>query len=262
MFAGCGKPLHRPLVTAHYVHGNDGMGDSNFAPPSIRGQEEHAADAIVELASSYPGDLEIIAQGPLTNIARALSIDSDLGRKVARLWIMGGANNSLGNITPAAEFNFYVDPEAARATLRGGFEAVIVPWDVCVEDGVLLAEDLAPVLDMDTPLSRFYLAVNRRAWEFMRKHPKGPGVDGVSHPDSLMMAMAIDPSMIEASGRYFVDVECAGELTRGYSAVDLMGFTDQAPNAEVVLRADKRRFLEMLIQVLAAPNEVSSNHMK
>ena len=202
-------------------------------------------------ANRYPNDLEIIAQGPLTNIARALSIDPELGRKVARLWIMGGANNSLGNITPAAEFNFYVDPEAAHAVLRGRFEAVIVPWDVCVRDGTLLAEELAPVVEMDSMLSRFYFAVNRSAWDFMREHPKGPGVDGVSHPDSLMMAMAIDPSVIAASGRYFVDVECAGELTRGYSSVDLMGFTDQPPNAEIVLRADKERFTEMLIQMLA-----------
>ena len=259
VFAGCHEPLQRPLITAHYVHGADGMGESNFSPSSTEPQEGHAADAIVELANRYPGDLEIIAQGPLTNVARALSLDPELGRKVARLWIMGGANNSLGNITPAAEFNFYVDPEAARIVLRGGFDTVIVPWDVCVNDGVLLAEELAPVAGLDSPLSRFYLAVNCSAWTFMREHPKGPKVDGVSHPDSLMMAMAIDPSVIRASGRYFVDVECTGELTRGYSSVDLMGFTDQAPNAEVILRADKDRFLEMLIQVLADPNEASRN---
>ena len=252
VFAGCDEPLSRPLVTAHYVHGSDGMGESTFPPPSKQAQRKHAVDAIVECANRYPDDLEIIAQGPLTNIARALSIDPELGRKVARLWIMGGANNSLGNITPAAEFNFYVDPEAAHAVLRGRFEAVIVPWDVCVRDGTLLAEELAPVVEMDSMLSRFYFAVNRSAWDFMREHPKGPGVDGVSHPDSLMMAMAIDPSVIAASGRYFVDVECAGELTRGYSSVDLMGFTDQPPNAEIVLRADKERFTEMLIQMLAA----------
>lgn len=259
VFAGCREPLHRPLVTAHYVHGADGMGESNFPAPSTRPQEGHAADAIVEFANRFPGELEIIAQGPLTNLACALSLEPELGRKVARLWIMGGANNSLGNITPAAEFNFFVDPEAARIVLRGGFDTVIVPWDVCVKDGVLTGEELAPVIGLDSPLSRFYLAVNRSAWAFMREHPKGPGVDGVSHPDSLMMAMAIDPGVIKASGRYFVDVECAGELTRGYSSVDVMGFTDQTPNAEVVLRADKDRFLEMLIQVLAGPKGTSAD---
>lgn len=259
VFAGCGEPLQRSLVTAHYVHGADGMGESNFPAPSTQPQEGHGADAIVEFANRYAGDLEIIAQGPLTNVARALSLDPELGHKVARLWVMGGANNSLGNITPAAEFNFYVDPEAARMVLKGGFDTVMVPWDVCVKDGVLSGKELAPVTSLDSPLSRFYLDVNRSAWAFMRDHPKGPGVDGVSHPDSLMMAMAIDPSVIKASGRYFVDVECVGELTRGYSSVDVMGFTDQTPNAEVVLRADKDRFLEMLIQVLADPHESSAN---
>ncbi|MBA2272922.1 MAG: nucleoside hydrolase [Actinobacteria bacterium] len=135
--------------------------------------------------------------------------------------------------------------------LRGGFDTVIVPWDVCVQDGTLLAEELRPILEMDSKLSSFYLSVNRSAWSFMREHPKGPGVDGVSHPDSLMMAMAIDRRVIAASDPFFVDVECAGELTRGYSAVDLMGFTDQPPNAEVVLRADREQFTEMRIQVLA-----------
>ena len=251
VFAGCGEPLHRPLVTAHYVHGADGMGNSDFPPPSLQARKAHAADAIVEFANTYPGELSIIAQGPLTNIARALSIDPALGRKVARLWIMGGANNSLGNITPAAEFNFYVDPEAARVVLEGGFDAVIVPWDVCLQDGVLVGGELTPIIEMDSPLSRFYLAVNRSAWDFMRAHPKGPGIDGVAHPDSLMMAMAIDARVITSSGRYFVEVECAGEVTRGYSAVDLMGFTEQPPNAEVVLRADKQRFRAMLIRVLS-----------
>ncbi len=119
VFAGCDEPLYRPLITAHYVHASDGMGASNFPPSSKHTQREHAVDSIVECANRYPDDLDIISQGPLTNIARALSIDSELGRKVARLWIMGGANNSLGNIHACRRIQLYVDPEAAQAVLRG-----------------------------------------------------------------------------------------------------------------------------------------------
>ncbi|MBA3431912.1 MAG: nucleoside hydrolase, partial [Actinobacteria bacterium] len=248
--AGAGAPLLRPLVTAQYVHGADGMGDSNF--PAARKQPEgpHAVDAILEMSLSFPGELEIIAQGPLTNLALAVMQDRSLPGRVKRLWIMGGANNSLGNITPAAEYNFFVDPEAAHAVIHAGFATTIVPWDVCLLDGVLLREELQPVFDMKTELSEFYLAVNRGAWDFMRAHPKGPGIDGIGHPDALTAAAAMDQTVILEKGAYFVDVEYASELTRGYSSIDLSRATDQPPNAEIVLRADKRRFTDMLFQVL------------
>ncbi|MBX6765315.1 MAG: nucleoside hydrolase [Rubrobacteraceae bacterium] len=250
VFVGVDRPLLRPLVTAHYVHGEDGMGNSWFPKARQRPEKLHAVDAIIESADRWQGELEIIAQAPLTNLALALIKDPQLPRKVKRLWIMGGTNNSLGNITPAAEFNFYVDPEAARMVLRGGFNTILVPWDVCVKDGVLTRQELAPILEMKTKLSEFYLAVNRTAWEFNRTHVEGGGVDGITHPDSLMMAMAIDEGLILERGSYFVDVEIYGELTRGYSLVDWLGTIGKERNAEVVLRADKRRFGEMLAKLL------------
>jgi purine nucleosidase len=248
--AGADRPLLRPLVTAHYVHGRDGMGDSDLPPPRTRASEVHAVDAIVELADRYAGELEIIAQAPLTNIALALMKDPHLPAKVARLWIMGGANNSLGNITPAAEFNFFVDPEAAAVVLGAGFEVTLVPWDVCLRNGILLRAELGPVFEMKTALSELYLTVNRAVWEFMRTHPEGGGIDGITHPDSLVMAMAIDRSVMARSGRYFVAVEHRGELTSGYSVVDRNAVLDRDPNAEVVLSADKDRFKDMLFALL------------
>ena len=264
VFAGADKPLNRELVTAHYVHGEDGMGNSDFPRPTKRAEDLPAAKAIAELASRYPGELEIIAQAPLTNIALALREDPELPAKIDRLWIMGGANNFVGNITPAAEFNFYVDPEAAKEVLAAGFEVTLVPWDVCVSDATLTREELQPIISMGSGLSEFYLSVNRAVWEFVKREH---GVDGISHPDAIMMAMAIDRSVIRDSQRCFVDVETESNLTRGYSLVDklgvveravdhgvkvteLMELTSGAPNADVVLSADKRRFTEMLIEVL------------
>jgi purine nucleosidase len=240
--------LLRELVTAHNVHGEDGMGNSGFPRAKKDAEKEHAVDALVELADRHAGELEVIAQGPLTNLALALRKDPSLPEKVRRLWIMGGANNSLGNITPAAEFNFYVDPEAAHMVLSAGFRTVLVPWDVCVNDGILLRGELASIIEMKTKLSEFYLAVNRATWEFVRDRM---GIDGISNLDSLTIAMAIDEGLILERGQYFVDCEYQSELTRGYSVVDLLGVTGNAPNCDVVLGADKGAFLKMLTELLS-----------
>ena len=251
VYAGAPRPLVRDLVTAHYVHGADGMGGANFPELTLSLAKGHAADAIIELSHRHAGELEIIAQAPLTNIALALSLDPELSSRVGRLWVMGGTNNRLGNITPAAEFNFYVDPEAAHVVLAADFELTLVPWDLCVDFGIFLREELQPVLDMKTKLSEFYLQVNRGVWEFMRTHIEGASIDGISHPDSLMMAMAIDQDLILETRDCFVDVEYSSELTRGYSLVDLYGVLDKEPNATVVTDVDRERFKAMLFELLS-----------
>jgi inosine-uridine nucleoside N-ribohydrolase len=131
--------------------------------------------------------------------------------------------------------------------LTAGFRTMLMPWDVCVNDGILLREELAGIIDMNTKLSDFYLAVNRAAWDFVRDKM---GTDGISHPDALTIAMAIDERLILDRGRYFVDCEYQSELTRGYSVIDVMSVTDSPPNCDVVLKADRDRFLMMLTTLL------------
>jgi purine nucleosidase len=247
VFVGADRPLIRDLVTAHYVHGDDGMGNGNFAPPKLKAEKEHAVDVIVDLATRHEGELEVIAQGPLTNIALAYMKDPSLPKKVKHLWIMGGANNSLGNITPAAEFNFYVDPEAAHMVLQAGFKTTLVPWDVCVLDGIIMRDELQEIMDMCTPCSEFYLQANKSAWHYVREVM---GIDGISHPDALTIAMAIDERVKAEALDLYVDVEYKSEMTRGYSLVDQGRVLDKEPNAEVVIRADKKMFTEMLVRVL------------
>lgn len=247
VYVGADRPLIRDLVTAHYVHGEDGMGDGNFAPPQLQPENEHAVDVIIDRATRFPGELEIIAQGPLTNVALASMKDPSLPEKVKRIWIMGGANNSLGNITPAAEFNFYVDPEAAHMVLQAGFQTTLVPWDVCVLDSIVMRDELQEILDMCNPCSEFYLQANKTAWRFVREVM---GIDGISHPDALTIAMAIDERVKVEAEHLYVDVEYKSEMTRGYSLVDQGRVLDKEPNAEVVLRADKKLFIDMLTQVL------------
>lgn len=247
VYVGADRPLIRELVTAHYVHGEDGMGDGNFPPPELTPETDHAVDIIIDRATKFPGELEIIAQGPLTNIALAFMKDPSLPDKVKRVWIMGGANNSLGNITPAAEFNFYVDPEAAHMVLQAGFQTTLVPWDVCVLDSIVMRDELQEILDMRNPCSEFYLQANKAAWRYVREVM---GIDGISHPDALTIAMAIDERVKLEADYLYVDVEYKSEMTRGYSLVDQGRVLGKEPNTEVVLRADKKLFIDMLVRVL------------
>ncbi len=145
-----------------------------------------------------------------------------------------------------------MDPEAAHIVLNAGFDIVLSTWDLCLRDGVLHREEVEPIVALKTDLSEFYLAINRAAWEFNRDHREGGGgsVDGITHPDSLTVAMALNPELILESRRHYVDVEYQGSLTRGYSLVDTYGILDLPANAEIVLKADHAGFRDMVISLL------------
>lgn len=257
VYRGADRPLLRPLVTAESVHGADGMGDSNFPPARGRPQAEHAVDALVRLIHRHAGDIELVAIGPLTNVALAYMKAPSIAREVRRLWVMGGCNNGLGNVTPAAEYNFYADPEAARMVVRAGFPLTLVSWDLCVRYATFEPAVLAEIEAMETPLSHFFTAVNRRALEFSLQG----GYGGSVHPDSLTVAMALDPGIIRRQAACFVDVECAGELTRGYSLVDVRGVLGRPPNVDVVLEADPDRFRRMMLTLLRSGRAGAGSHV-
>jgi purine nucleosidase len=169
---------------------------------------------------------------------------------------MGGTYNGSGNVTPAAEYNFYVDPEAARVVMGAGFPLTLVDWNLCLRQAVFSPEVLRHIEQMDSPLARFFTAVNRKALEFCRR----AGLEGSTHPDTLTCALAIDETLITRAAEYFVDVETQGELTRGYCSVvtpphrlalEPMGMPDRPPNARVVEEVDEERFRDMFLRVLA-----------
>jgi purine nucleosidase len=241
VYAGCRKPLVNDVVDAAYVHGQDGMGDSFFPKAQARPASEHAVDELVRRVDESPGELTLLAQAPLTNLAAAVVRDPDFASKVDHLVVMGGG---VGNITPAAEFNFYVDPEAAKIVCAAGFRLTVFTWSLTLSHGVFFDADLARIDAVDTPLARFYRAVNRKAEEFERS----TGVPGTTHPDSMACAAIVDPSLILASRPAFLDVETRGELTRGFSHID---FRSETPNCSVVTDFDTRRFLELFLGVIS-----------
>jgi purine nucleosidase len=245
VYAGCWKPLLAEWVGAEYVHGLDGMGDSGFPRAKQRPEPEHAVDELVRRVNESPGELTILAQAPLTNLAAAVTRDPSVAGKVAHLYVMGGG---VGNITPAAEYNFYVDPEAAKIVLAAGFPLTLFTWTLTRSHGVFGDDKLARIEALDAPLSRFFGQVNRKAREF---DAKVVGLGGSTHPDSMTCAAILDPSLILAAEDAVVDVETGGDLTRGWNLIDTLGRTGREPNARVVTDFDTEGFFELMLSVLA-----------
>ncbi|TDQ50739.1 nucleoside hydrolase [Actinorugispora endophytica] len=245
---GSRQPIVRPWESAENVHG-DGAGGLEMDVTGLAPESEHAVDALVRMAAERPGELSIVAIGPLTNIAAAQLKDPGFASNVKALYVMGGSNNGRGNITAAAEFNFYVDPEAAKAVFAAGFEVVVVPWDpLTLRQAVFGERRLAEIDAMGTPLSDFFTRVCAATLEFDRS----VGIDGTTHPDSLTAAVLLHPELVTRSARYHVDVETAGELTRGYSAMS-WGVHGLAANATVVEEIDAEGFYRYLRDLLATP---------
>jgi purine nucleosidase len=250
VYPGCPQPIMGRWQAAT-MHGNDGMSEANFPPAKQRPESRHAVDAIVDLIMANPGEIEIIAQAPLTNIALAYLKEPRIARALKHLWIMGGTDNAVGNITPAAEFNFFVDPEAAKIVFRAGFPITLSTWTLTLDSGSISEEQVERIAQLDTPLSRFFMTVSRvprqRAFERYGKTIS-------THPDSLTCACAIDPSLILASDDVTVDIETGGELTRGFSSVYpprmVERWPDRDANARIIRRADTDAFAEMLTSVL------------
>jgi inosine-uridine nucleoside N-ribohydrolase len=243
VYPGCPKPLVADWVDAAYVHGEDGMGDSFFPKATRRPEPEHAVDELVRRIGELPGELNVLVQAPLTNIAAAVTRDPSIAQKVKRLWVMGGG---VGNVTPAAEFNFYVDPEAAKIVFKAGFPITLFTWTVTLTHGVFFDDDLARIEAVDTPLARFYRQVTRKAEEFERSM----GVPGTTHPDSMTCAAIVEPSLVRKTREVYVDIETQGDLTRGYSSIDVLGALGREPNCTLVEDFDTQAFLELFLGIL------------
>ena len=246
---GCRRPLVREWVSAEYVHG-DGAGGLQMDFDGLEPHEQHGVDALIAHAAAAPGEITVVCIGPLTNIAMAAVKDPSFVANVKALVIMGGSNNARGNITAAAEYNFYVDPEAAKTVFEAGFASItVVPWaPVTLRDGVFPRARLAEIARIDTPLARFYSRITETTLGFN----ESVGIDGSTHPDSLTAAVLLHPELVTASGEYAVDIETGSTLTRGYAAMS-WGAHGLEANATVVESVDAEGFARYLTDLLSTP---------
>ena len=247
VYPGARRPLLRDWETAASVLGRDGMGDSAFPRAEQRPEKKHAVDAIIEALNSSPGEVAVVEIAPMTNLAMAIRKDPSIVKKVKHLYFMGGTNQYLGNITPAAEFNMWVDPEAAKVVLHSGMPMTMIGWEICMRHGLLDGKELGRIGQMRTREAEFFTMVNRQVRKFMKRVQ---GVDAISCPDSITMAIVLNRKVAADVRRKFVDVDCESELSRGATYVDHLGVLRRKPNARVVYAASEPLFKQMLYRML------------
>ncbi|WP_020598645.1 nucleoside hydrolase [Spirosoma panaciterrae] len=248
VYQGSARPLTREVHgTATYVHGSDGMSDSFFPDPKQKPEKEHAVDAIIRLVNANPGELTLVAIGPLTNVALALLKEPAMAKKVKGLYFMGGFYKFYGNINPGATYNAWVDPEAARIVFQSGIPITTVGFDVSVKSSVFTDEDYAQVATLGTKYSDFFMKINRIRRTYCKEHQK---MKGSNHPDAITVAAVIDPTLVTQSVSRFVDVETRGELTLGALTIDELGVWKKAPNATICVEADEARFKKLVFDTL------------
>jgi purine nucleosidase len=229
IFTGAKKPLRRAHQSAVWFHGKDGLGDHGYPVPRREPEKIPGWEAMVELIEAHPG-LVLVTLGPLTNVALALQRKPEIAAKVARCVVMGGAPCCEGNVTPAAEYNIWCDPEAARIVARSGLPVEMVGWHLCRGEAALNLADIERVLGLKTAVAEFAIECNSRAQEayFVQT-----GEHGISLPDPVAMTVALEPEVVTSQSKHYWDVETESELTRGMTVVDRLNVARDERNGDV-----------------------------
>lgn len=242
VYAGLDKPMLRPLETAQFCHGEDGLGDIGLPLTGRAPTEGHAVDVLLDTVHRFSGEITLVTLGPLTNVATALLREPSLASEVERCVIMGGIGYGYGNIIPAAEYNIWVDPDAAKIVFESGLPIEMVGWDMSHKYATFTAEQAAK-LRVISDLAAFCVDIQKALRRFGIDYLKQ---DGFDLPDPIAMAVALEPDVATVVRRLRVDVETKSELTRGATVVDHLRVTGREPNADIVLEASRDRFLEVL----------------
>lgn len=247
VYAGCDAPLKRPLVTAEHVHGKTGLDGPSLPAPAMALGDGHAVDFIIDTLRSHDaGTVTLCPLGPLTNIATAFAKAPDIVARVQEIVLMGGAYFEVGNITPTAEFNIYVDPDAADIVFKSGAPIVVMPLDVTHK--VLVTKQRNDAFRaLGTKVGR---AVADMTDFFERFDKEKYGSNGAPLHDPCVIAYLIQPDLF--TGRHInVEIEVQSALTLGMTVADWWGVTDRPANATFIGDVDADGFFDLLTRRLA-----------
>lgn len=244
VYAGCDKPLGRPLVTAEHVHGKTGLDGPVLPDPTMPLQDQHGVDFIIDtLRNEAARTVTLCVLGPLTNIATAFEKAPDIIDRVQQVILMGGAYFQVGNITPTAEFNIYVDPQAADIVFKSGVDIVVMPLDVTHKALVTTPRNDA-FRALGTPAG---IAVAQMTDFFERFDKEKYGSTGAPLHDPCVTAYLIAPELFQ--GRHInVEIEVDSELTMGMTVADWWGVTDRPANATFIGDLDSDGFFSLLVE--------------
>lgn len=248
------RGMERPLMekTAFYaavVHGPDGLSGMNLPPSSRPVEQKNAVDAMVDLVMANPGQMELVSCGPLTNLAMAILREPRFAASVKKAWILGGAAAGDGNMTPAAEYNVYTDPEAAAIVLDSGMDMLWVTWDTSRGMTEITPEETRYLLNSGTEAGRFCVRCTERLKEYYHELFNQ---NTYSVVDSLVMTAALYPEIMEDVFNANCAVELRGTETRGYFRIDRHGRLDREPNASICARVNAESYKRNLFRLLGA----------
>ena len=246
VYAGCDRPLRRKLVTAEHVHGKTGLDGPELPEPKIKLQEKHGVDFIIDTILQEPGNsVSLCPLGPLTNIASAILKQPKIVSRIKQIVLMGGAYFEVGNITPTAEFNIFVDPDAAKIVFEAGIDIVAMPLDV-THKALVTGERNEAFRQLQSPVG---IAVAEMTDFFERFDKEKYGSSGAPLHDPCVTAYLINPKIFSGK-KINVEIETESELTLGMTVADWWGVTDRKANTFFVSDLDSEKFFNLLTERL------------
>ncbi len=243
VYKGCELPLVQPSLLAPETHGDTGLGYAKPPKPQTEPRAGHASDFLIEHIMSHPGEITLVAIGPLTNVALAIRQEPRIVENVKEVFIMGGALRHEGNTTPLAEFNTYVDPHAAHIVYHCGMPIIFTPLDVTYQC-ILQKADVERLLKIDSPVTRFIADTTRFYMEF---HNEYQSIDGCVINDPLTLALTFMPELCDYQELY-VDVNLSSGPSLGNTFADFYRMTKKPANMKVALGVRPRDFMELFLE--------------
>ncbi|MEO8355909.1 MAG: nucleoside hydrolase [Chloroflexota bacterium] len=240
---GCELPLVQPSLLAPETHGDTGLGYAKLPEPRIKPIGQHGIDFLIETILASPGEITLVAIGPLTNVALAIRQEPRIVEAVRELIIMGGAIRHEGNTTALAEFNTYVDPHAAHIVYHAGIPTTLVPLDVTYQC-ILTLSDVQRLRQVDSPITKFVEDATRFYMEF---HDEFQSIQGCVINDPLALALAFAPELCTYQ-EMPVDVDLSGGISMGKTIGDFYNYGKKPANMKVALGVKPRDFIDLFVE--------------
>ena len=240
---GCELPLLQPSLLAPETHGETGLGYAKLPVPRARPVRQHAVDFLIDQILAAPGEITLVAVGPLTNVALAIRQEPRIVEALRELIIMGGALRHEGNTTALGEFNTYVDPHAAHIVYHAGIPATLVPLDVTYQC-ILTPDDVNRLQETDSPITQFIVDATRFYMEF---HDEFQSIEGCVINDPLALALTFAPELCTYQ-ELSVDVDLSGGISMGKTVADFYNYGKKPANMKVALGVRARDFMELFLE--------------